>query len=93
MHTTSLRKVGGSVMMIVPPAFLEQLHLESGSIVGLMVDNGRLIAEPKRPSYTLEELLAQCDPNAPFSTSETEWSNSSSFGLEFLSKDKFGEDA
>ena len=26
MHTTSLRKVGGSIMLAVPPAFLDQLH-------------------------------------------------------------------
>jgi antitoxin ChpS len=25
MHTTNLRKVGGSIMLAVPPAFLEQL--------------------------------------------------------------------
>ena len=29
MHTTNLRKVGGSVMVAVPPAMLEQLHLKA----------------------------------------------------------------
>ena len=37
MHTTSLRKVGGSVMLAVPPAFLDQLHLQAGATVGLQV--------------------------------------------------------
>lgn len=39
MHTTSLRKVGGSVMLAVPPAFLDQLHLHAGVTVGLAVDH------------------------------------------------------
>ena len=91
MYTTSLRKVGGSIMMIVPPSLLDQLHLQSGSVVGLIVDNGRLIAEPRRPHYSLEELLAQCDPNADFSVYEREWSDINSVGLEVLSSDKTGE--
>lgn len=34
MHTTNLRKVGGSVMLAVPPALLDFLHLEPGAKVG-----------------------------------------------------------
>jgi antitoxin ChpS len=30
MHTTNLRKVGGSVMLAVPPALLDILQLEPG---------------------------------------------------------------
>ena len=59
MHTTNLRKVGGSVMLAVPPALLDVLHLTAGAKVGLAVDNGRLVVEPKaRPRYTMAELLA-----------------------------------
>ncbi len=62
MHTTNLRKVGGSVMMAVPPALLDLLHIGAGAKVGLAVDNGRLVVDPQpRPRYTLDELLAQCD--------------------------------
>ena len=43
MHTTNLRKVGGSVMLAVPPALLEQLHLQPGATVGLVIDHGRLV--------------------------------------------------
>ena len=64
MHTTNLRKVGGSVMLAVPPPFLDQLDLKAGTTVGLAVDHGRLVIEPKpRPHYSLDELLAQCDPS------------------------------
>ncbi|MBV9567389.1 MAG: antitoxin, partial [Hyphomicrobiales bacterium] len=34
MHTTNLRKVGGSVMLAVPPALLDVLHLAPGAKVG-----------------------------------------------------------
>ena len=59
MHTTNLRKVGGSIMLAVPPAFLDQLHLQAGATVGVTVSGGHLVIDPKpRPRYTLAELLA-----------------------------------
>jgi antitoxin ChpS len=63
MHTTNLRKVGGSVMLAVPPAILDQLGLKPGATVGLAVEGNRLILQPQpRPRYTLDELLAKCNP-------------------------------
>lgn len=74
MHTTNLRKVGGSVMLVVPPAFLDQLHLQAGATVGLAVDHGRLVVEPKpRPRYTLAELLSMSDYTQPQPSEEREW--------------------
>lgn len=85
MHTTSLRKVGGSVMLAVPPAFLDQLHLQAGVTVGLAVDHGCLIVNPNpRPHYTLEQLLAQCDTNAEISAEDREWLNATAVGGELL---------
>ena len=81
MHTTNLRKVGGSVMLAVPPALLDLLRLHSGAKVGLAVESGRLVVEPqKRPHYTLEELLSQCDPKAPINEEEREWLDSEAVG-------------
>src|SRR6185437_8784707 len=61
MHKTNLRKVGGSIMLTVPPALLELLNLQPGAKVALAVRNGRLVVEPQpKPSYTLGELLAEC---------------------------------
>ena len=37
MYTSNLRKVGGSVMLAVPPAILDMVQLRSGSTVNLMV--------------------------------------------------------
>ena len=65
MHTTSLRKVGGSVMLAVPPALLDILQLQPGAKVGIAVESGRLVVEPQhRRRYSLVELLAQCNPKS-----------------------------
>lgn len=74
MYTTRLRKVGGSVMLAVPPALLEQLQLHPGAAVDMAVVGDSLIIEAHpRPSYVLEELLAQCEPTADPSPEDREW--------------------
>ena len=74
MHTTNLRKVGGSIMLAVPPALLDVLQLSAGATVGLTVDNGRLVVESKvRPRYTMAELLAASDYSQPQPPEEREW--------------------
>ena len=88
MHTTNLRKVGGSVMLAVPPALLDILHLQPGAKVGIAVESGRLVVEPQqRRRYTLDELLAQCDPKARRRTrpkQEREWLDSKPVGGELI---------
>jgi len=85
MHTTNLRKVGGSVMLAVPPALLDILHLRPGAKVGLAVRSGRLVVEPQqRPRYTLEELLAQCNPKARHTREDREWLDSKPVGGELI---------
>lgn len=85
MHTTNLRKVGGSIMLAVPPALLDMLQLDVGARVGISVDNGRLVIEPQaRPRYTLAELLAQCDTSANLTAEEREWLDSEPAGNELL---------
>jgi antitoxin ChpS len=85
MHATNLRKVGGSVMLAVPPALLDVLDLRAGARVGLSVRSGRLVVEPQhRPRYTLDELLAQCDPKAPRSKEDCEWLDTGPVGSELI---------
>ncbi len=85
MHTTNLRKVGGSVMLAVPPALLEILRLRPGARVGIAVESGRLVVEPhQRPHYTLDELLAQCDPKAAGSKEDREWLRGKPVGGELI---------
>jgi antitoxin ChpS len=85
MHITSLRKVGGSVMLAVPPALLDLLHLKAGASVGVAVDGGRLIIESApRPRYTLAELLAASDYSADVPPEDREWIDTAAVGGEIL---------
>ena len=85
MHTTNLRKVGGSVMLTVPPAFLDQLHLQVGAMVELTVDQGCLVVNPRpRPHYTLAQLLAASDYSQPQPNEEREWVDAPAAGDELL---------
>ena len=85
MHTTNLRKVGGSVMLAVPPAILDLLHLEAGATVGLAVDENHLVVKPRpRPKYTMAELLAQCDYSQPMTPEEREWVDAPAVGRELI---------
>lgn len=85
MHITNLRKVGGSIMLAVPPALLDVLQLSAGATVGLAVDNGRLVVEPKaRPRYTMAELLAASDYSQPQPPEEREWVDAPAIGRELL---------
>ena len=85
MHITNLRKVGGSVMLAVPPALLDLLHLKAGAPVGVAVDGGRLVVEPApRPRYSLAELLAASDYTGPLSPEDREWLDAPAVGKEIL---------
>ncbi len=85
MHTTNLRKVGGSVMLAVPPALLDVLRLAPGAKVGIAVESGRLVVEPRqRRRYSLDELLAKCNPKARRSKQDRDWVNGKPVGRELL---------
>jgi antitoxin ChpS len=85
MAITNLRKVGGSVMMVVPPAILDQLDLKAGATVALAVEGERLIVEPqRRPRYTLDELLADGDPDLPIAAEDRAWLDAPAVGREIL---------
>lgn len=85
MYVTRLKKVGGSVMLAVPPAVLKTLGLQPDSEVGVTIEKGCLIVEPqKRPHYSLAELLAQGDPQAELSKEDREWIDAPAVGKEIL---------
>jgi len=86
MHTAKLRKVGGSVMLAVPPALLEQLQIQTGATVGLGLEHGRLVVQPMaKPHYTLAELLAASDYSSQAQSQEDrDWANSPAVGRELI---------
>lgn len=60
MIHTNLRKVGGSIMLAVPPTLLKKLGLDAGKAVSLDVQDGQLLVKPRqKPSYKLADLLAE----------------------------------
>ncbi|MDD9993899.1 MAG: antitoxin [Rhodospirillales bacterium] len=85
MHTTSLLKVGGSVMLAVPPPLLDLLELRAGAQVNVGIMDGRLVVEPRtHPTYSLEELLSQCDGTAPDDAEDRAWLDAKPAGDELL---------
>ena len=85
MYTTNLRRVGGSIMLALPPAILDLLHLQAGATVGLAVDGDRLVVESKpKTHYTLAELLAASDYSGEQSAEDREWVDAPAVGRELL---------
>jgi antitoxin ChpS len=63
MTTSTLRNVGGSVMMTIPKPLLDGLGLAANEKVTLHIVDGKLVVEPRsRPRYTLAALLAEGTP-------------------------------
>jgi antitoxin ChpS len=72
-------------MLAVPPVLLNLLQLKAGEIVGVDVEDGRLVVEPRpKPRYTLEELLAASDYTQPQPPEEREWVDAPAAGGEIL---------
>ena len=84
---TNLRKVGGSVMLAIPPDLLKLVNLQVNDDVKIGVENGRIIIGLRiRPSYTLDELLApQCNEEDFVLTAEDRaWDEAKPVGKELL---------
>jgi len=62
----SLRRAGGSLVMTVPKAFIEQNGLMDGSQVELQLSGHTMtVAAPSKPHYTLAELMAEMPEGLP----------------------------
>jgi antitoxin ChpS len=84
-HLARLRKVGGSVMVAIPKPMLEALDLAPNASVGLSIEAGRLVVDPKkRRRYSLDELLARCKPSARRSREDRDWTKSPPAGRELI---------
>lgn len=85
MHSTHLRKVGGSIMLAVPPALLDALDLSVGTKVDIGVEDGHIVVHKRlKPSYTLKELLDQCEETLPIDDEDRQWLDSKPVGRELL---------
>jgi antitoxin ChpS len=85
MYSVNLRKVGGSVMLALPPVLLDLLRLKAGETVAVDVENGRLIIQSRpRPRYTLAELLAVSDYSQLQTPEDRQWTDSPAVGGELI---------
>jgi antitoxin ChpS len=84
MTKATLRSVGGSTVVAIPPAILQQLGLSARSVVQLSVENGTLVIAPAIHRPKLDDLLAQCNLDAPFTADEGAWMSSRRIGNEAI---------
>jgi antitoxin ChpS len=84
MTKATLRPVGGSTVVAIPPAMLQQLGLGARSTVQLSIENGTLVIAPTVHRPNLDDLLAQCDPTAPLNADERAWLRSAPLGNEAI---------
>jgi antitoxin ChpS len=72
-------------MLAIPKPMLDALDLASNASVGLSIEAGRLVVDPKkRRRYSLDELLAQCKPSARRSRKDRDWLKSPPAGRELI---------
>ncbi len=76
----TLRKAGGSLVMTVPKAFIDQNGLGEGSQVELhLLGNKMTVEAPTRPRYKLADLMAEMPEGLPRVKG---WDEMPSVGLE-----------
>ena len=80
----TVKKWGNSAAVRIPAAVLEAAHVDLDQVVDVREEAGRIIIEPvrARPRYTLDELVAQCDPKKRLSREEREWIDAPPVGRE-----------
>lgn len=62
----TLRRAGGSLVMTVPKAYIEQNQLQEGTKVELLLEGARMtVSVPRKHRYKLKELLAQMPRELP----------------------------
>lgn len=70
---TIIRKIGNANGVIIPARLLQKFSLKTGDKVNIDEVNGQIVIKPAKPKYTLDELLAKCDPTAPMSSEMKLW--------------------
>ena len=59
MMQARIQKWGNSLAIRIPKPFALEVGLEENSLVAVSIKGGKLLLEPIKPSYSLEELLAE----------------------------------
>jgi antitoxin ChpS len=88
----TLKPAGGSLVMTVPAIIRKALHFAPGAELAVTVEGTKMVVEAvapavtalraRRPKYTLDELLADSNPDAPLSEDERTWHDAAPVGRE-----------
>jgi antitoxin ChpS len=78
----SIQKWGNSAAVRLPATLLELVHLSLGDKLTVEVRPEGIVLTPARPKYSLEELVAQCDPKAAMPEDLAAWNNLKPVGRE-----------
>ena len=85
MHTTNLRKVGGSIMLAVPRRLLDILGLRPGAKVGIAVEAaGWLWSRTNGPAIRWTNCSRNAIRKARRTKEEREWLDSKPVGGELI---------
>jgi antitoxin MazE len=63
MMQARIQKWGNSLAIRIPKPFAQEIGLEQNSLVTVSISEGKLLLEPLKPSFKLEELLAKVTPD------------------------------
>ena len=78
----SIQKWGNSAAVRLPTELLALLKVTLGDKLSVNVRPDGVLLRAASPSYSLEELVAQCDPSAPEPADMAAWTRAKPVGRE-----------
>ncbi|WP_343729770.1 AbrB/MazE/SpoVT family DNA-binding domain-containing protein [Duganella sp.] len=78
----SVQKWGNSAAVRLPTELLGLLNVKLGDKLTVNVQPDGLLLRAAKPTYSLAELVAQCDPSAPEPADLADWQNMKPIGRE-----------
>jgi antitoxin ChpS len=78
----SIQKWGNSAAVRLPTELLSQLKVKLGDKLAVDIRPEGALLKPKRHSYVLKDLVAQCDLGAPEPADMAAWNNMKPVGRE-----------
>lgn len=77
-----IQKWGNSAALRLPAMLLTQMKVALGDKLTVEIRADGLLLTPARRFYSLEELIAQCDVNAPEPADQAGWADAQAAGSE-----------
>ena len=82
MMELSVQKWGNSAAVRLPVELLGVLNVALGDKLTVNVQTDGVLLKAKRPTYSLEDLVAQCNPSAPEPADMAVWTDVKQVGRE-----------